>query len=129
MLQRPANAARRKSEGKAPRPPTIVPVNTLSYGHVRGILQPPSRRRSPSLNDTDNTSVVFNDITNAEAPNESEEAAAWTVALLPLVKGKTTMDKAGMARTSDTLGKVERASDRGLINLGMLTVRFWLSGS
>lgn len=121
-VARPASAARRKGEGKPPRPPTIVPVNTLSYGHVRGILKPPSRRRSPSpsLNDTDNTSVVFNDITNADVPNESEEAAAWTVALLPLVKGKTTMDKAGMARTSDTLGKVERASDRGLINLGTL---------
>ena len=101
----------------------IVPVNTLSYGHVRGILKPPPRRRSSSLEEADNTSVVFNDITNADIPNESEEeAAAWTGALLPLVKGKTTMDKAGMARTSDALGKVERASDRGLINLGMLKV-------
>ena len=68
--------------------------------------------------------MVFNDITNADVPTESEEeATAWTGALLPLVKGKTTMDKAGMARTSDALGKVERASDRGIINLGMLKVR------
>lgn len=110
-------------------------MNSLSYGHVHGILEPPPPpRRSPSLilDDTnDEPSVVFNDITNADVPSgeSDDEAAAWTVALLPLVKGKTTMDETGMARTSDTLRKVEHASDRGLITLGMLKVRnFWLFG-
>ena len=104
-------------------------MNTLSYGHTHGILEPPVRRRSPSLilddtTTTDEPSVVFNDITNADLPSgDSDEAAAWTVALLPLVKGKTTMDEMGMARTSDTLRKVELASDRGLVTLGMLEVR------
>jgi hypothetical protein len=65
--------------------------------------------------------VVFDDISNVDVVNEKEnEAAAWTVALLPLVKGKTTMDEAGLARTSDTLGKVEHASDQDLITLDML---------
>lgn len=98
-------------------------MNSLSNGHVHDILEPPSRRRSPSLKDTDGT-VVFNDITNADVPNEGEEAAAWTAALLPVVKGKTTMDETGMTRTSDTLRKVEHASDRGVITLGMLKVSF-----
>lgn len=104
----------------------MVVVNTLSYGHVHRTLEPPSRRRSPSsLNDTDEPSVVFDDISNADVVIENEnEVAAWTVALLPLVKGKTTMDEAGMARTSDTLGKVEHASDQGLITPDMLKVGF-----
>jgi hypothetical protein len=127
-FQRPAGAARRKSNGvgvTALRPPKVVFVNTLSYGHVRRTLQPPSERRSPSLNDTDDPSVVFDDISNVDVVNEKEnEAAAWTVALLPLVKGKTTMDEAGLARTSDTLGKVEHASDQDLITLDMLKVSF-----
>ncbi len=41
------------------------------------------------------------------------EAAAWTTALLPLVKGKTTLDKEKMAQTSDALREVERANGRG----------------
>ena len=100
-------------------------MNSLSYGHVRRTLQPPSRHRSPSLNDTDDPSVVFDDISSVDVVNEKEnEAVAWTVALLPLVKGKTTMDEAGMARTSDTLGKVEHASDEDLITLDILKVSF-----
>lgn len=112
----------------------MVFVNTLSYGHVRRTLQPPSRRSSPSLNDTDGLSVVFDDISNAadlvkeeEAKEDENQAATWTVALLPLVKGKTTMDAAGLARTSDTLGQAEHASDQGLITLDMLKVSFGLS--
>ncbi|KAH9037610.1 hypothetical protein EDB85DRAFT_1935440 [Lactarius pseudohatsudake] len=101
------------------RAPTMVFANTLSYGHVRRTLEPPSRRTSPSLDDTDDPLVVpDDDTTNADA-NESE-AATWTVALLPLVKGKMTMDEAGMVRTSDTLSKVEHASEQALITLGML---------
>lgn len=128
-VARPAGAARRKSGEDwlsrraagpaAARPPTIVFANSLSYGHVRRTLEPPSRRRSPSLNDTDDPNVVLNDVTDANE-NASEAAAAWAVALLPLVKGKTPTDDAGMARTSDTLREVEHASDQGLISLGML---------
>ena len=51
---------------------------------------------------------------STEAANVSEnEASAWTAALLPLVKGKTKMDKAKLAQTSDALGEVERANWRG----------------
>ncbi|KAF8258529.1 hypothetical protein EI94DRAFT_1754497 [Lactarius quietus] len=102
---RPASAARRKNGRKS----TMVLVNPLSHGRAHGMLKPPSRHRSPSpsLHDTETetveASVVFNDITNNTDvvlnANESDEAAAWTVALLPLV---------------------EHASDRGLINLSML---------
>ncbi|KAI9466585.1 hypothetical protein BJY52DRAFT_1232951 [Lactarius psammicola] len=125
-MARPAGAARRKNSATgaaALRPPTMVFANSLSYGHVRRTLDPPSRRRSPSLDDTDDPNVVLDDgiTTNTDDVNEGE-AAAWTVALLPLVKGKTTMDEAGMVRTSDTLSKVEHASDQGLITLGMLKV-------
>ncbi len=107
------------------RLPTMVFANSLSYGHVRRTLEPPSRHTSPSLNGTDDPNVVLDDdiTTNTDDVNESE-AAAWTAALLPLVKGKTTMDEAGMTRTSDTLGKVEIASDQGLITLGMVKVSF-----
>jgi len=45
--------------------------------------------------------------------SESEAAAAWTAALLPLVKGKIMLDKAKIARISDALGEVERANKRG----------------
>jgi hypothetical protein len=41
------------------------------------------------------------------------EATAWTAALLPLVKGKATLDKEKMAQTSDALREVERANVRG----------------
>jgi len=69
--------------------------------------------------DTDSVALV-------EAANESmseSEAAAWTAALLPLVKGKTTMDEARMAQTSDVLGEVERANQRGSFAVEVLKVR------
>ena len=50
------------------------------------------------------------------------EAAAWTAALLPLVKGKTTMDGPRMEQTSDALAEVERASQRGSITREVLKV-------
>lgn len=49
-------------------------------------------------------------------------AAAWTAALLPLVKGKTTMDGARIAQTSDALGEVERANQRGDLARDVLKV-------
>jgi hypothetical protein len=49
-------------------------------------------------------------------------AAAWTVALLPLVKGKVTMDEARIAQTSDALGAVERANQRGGLARDVLKV-------
>ena len=50
------------------------------------------------------------------------EAAAWTAAILPLVKGKTTMDGQKMEQISDALGEVERASQRGSITREVLKV-------
>ncbi|KAH9059387.1 hypothetical protein EDB87DRAFT_1622727 [Lactarius vividus] len=121
-MARPAGAAKRMNSEGVPskRAPTMILANTpLSYGHVRRTFKPPSRHTSPSLDDTDDPNVVPDDDTTNVDANESE-AATWTVALLPLVKGKTTMDEAGMVRTSDTLSKVEHASDQALITLGML---------
>jgi hypothetical protein len=57
---------------------------------------------------------------------ESKQAAAaaeWTAALLPLVKGKTTMDGAKMALTSTALRDVERANEGGHLSSGILKVR------
>ncbi|KAH8985910.1 hypothetical protein EDB92DRAFT_2024319 [Lactarius akahatsu] len=108
VMARPAGAAKRKNSegGPSKRAPTMVFANTLSYGHVRRTLKPPSRRTSPSLDDTDDPLVVpDDDTTNADA-NESEAA---------------TLDgRAGMVRTSDPLSKVEYASEQALITLGML---------
>jgi hypothetical protein len=50
------------------------------------------------------------------------QTAAWTAALLPLVKGKTTIDEVKMALTSDALSEVERANKRGIIPPGVLKV-------
>jgi hypothetical protein len=50
------------------------------------------------------------------------ETAAWTAALLPLVKGKTTIDEVKMALTSDALSEVERANKRRTIPPGVLKV-------
>jgi hypothetical protein len=58
----------------------------------------------------------------AETNVSDEAAAAWAAALLPLVKGKTTMDGARLAQTSDALSEVERADIRGglvLSNVGL----------
>jgi hypothetical protein len=55
--------------------------------------------------------------------SDDEAAAAWTAALLPLVKGKTTMDGARLAQTSDALSEVERADIRGGLVRDVLKVR------
>lgn len=55
--------------------------------------------------------------------NDGEAAAAWTAALLPLVKGKTSMDEAKMAQTSAALGEVELADqERGGVAREVLKV-------
>jgi hypothetical protein len=41
-----------------------------------------------------------------------EVATGWSSALLPLVKGKTTMDEVKMAQTSAALSEVERADQQ-----------------
>jgi hypothetical protein len=64
-------------------------------------------------------------VAQVEAANlnvSKSEAAAWTAALLPLVKGKTTMDGPRMEQTSDALAEVERASQRGSITREVLKV-------
>ena len=91
------------------------------------ILEPPSRRRSPSK-DTADTALrppEGDSVALVKAANETvseSEAAAWTAAILPLVKGKTVMDGAKMEQTSDALGEVERASRRGSITREVLKV-------
>jgi len=57
-----------------------------------------------------------------ESESEAAVAAAWTSALLPLVKGKTRLDRAKMALTSEALGEVERADERGGIAREVLKV-------
>jgi hypothetical protein len=54
--------------------------------------------------------------------SESEAAAAWTAALLPLVKGKIMLDKTKMALTSDALGEVEHANKRASLAREVLKV-------
>jgi hypothetical protein len=66
-----------------------------------------------------------NPVASVEAENESiseSTAAAWTAALLPLVKGKTAMDSTKVAQTSDTLGEVESANQRSRIAREVLKV-------
>jgi hypothetical protein len=88
-----------------------VVVNPNSHRSTPRILEPPSRRRSPKDVAVDE---AFRPLDAATASmSESEAAAAWTAALLPLVKGKIMLDKAKIARTSDALGEVERANNRG----------------
>ena len=75
------------------------------------ILEPPSRPRSPKDAAADEALRPL-DAANASM-SESEAAAAWTATLLPLVKGKIMLDKTKIAQTSDALGEVERANERG----------------
>lgn len=49
----------------------------------------------------------------ANAGIDEGKAAAWTAALLPLVKGKILLNKAMIEQTSNILGEVERANQRG----------------
>jgi hypothetical protein len=91
-----------------------------SHRSTPRILEPPSRRRSPKDAAADEAfcppleadGVVLVD-TTANARISESEAAAWAAALLPLVKGKIMLDKTKVAQTSDALGEVERANQRG----------------
>ena len=58
----------------------------------------------------------------ANARKSESEVAAWTAALLPLVKGKIMLDKATIARISNALGEVEHANQRGTFAREMLKV-------
>jgi len=93
----------------------VVIVN--SHGPAHRTIEPPrppSSQRKSSNDDAADADAA--PPASVETPNTNvsdDEATAWTAALLPLVKGKTTIDEAKMARTSDALDEVERANQRG----------------
>lgn len=88
----------------------------------RSIIEPP-RPPSPQRKSSDDTAadaapssrpaadVVLDSSVEVAKLNmdDGEAAAAWTAALLPLVKGKTSMDEVQVAQTSAVLDEVERA--------------------
>jgi len=105
-----------------------------SHGFPHRMLEPP-RQPSPSSqvkpsDDTADaapcppasTSLALVEAAAETRISDGEVAATWTAALLPLVKGKTTMDEARMAQTSDALGEVERANQRGGLARDVLKV-------
>ena len=67
--------------------------------------------------------VVDEDAASVRESKQAAGAAAWTAALLPLVKGKTTMDRAKMAHTNLALREVERANEGGQLSPGVLKVK------
>ena len=108
-----------------------------SHGPAHRMLEPP-RQPSPSSqpkppDDTVDAvppppAINTSSLASVEAAAETnvsddEVAAAWTAALLPLVKGKTTMDGARLAQMSDALSEVERADIRGGFVRDVLKVR------
>jgi len=143
FLQRPAGAAKRGagegslSKNGTVRTGAVVIVNSHRPAHR--MLEPP-RQPSPSpqsqVKPSDDAadavprppasaSLALVDAaadTNMSDGEAAAAAAAWTAALLPLVKGKTTMDKARIAQTSDALGEVERANQRGGLARDVLKV-------
>jgi hypothetical protein len=139
ILQRPAGAARRgaaessRSQNGVARVGALVIAN--SHGPARRSIEPPrppsSQRKSPNdtvdaapgpAADVDVALDSSVEVTNSNV-NDDELAATWTAALLPLVKGKTALDKAKMARVSAALGAVERADQqRGGISREVLKV-------
>jgi hypothetical protein len=106
----------------------VVVIPTNSRRSTPRILEPPSRRRSPkdaAADETFSPPVEVDGVAQVDAANVSEnesEAAAWTAALLPLVKGKIILDKAKIARTSNALDEVERADQRGIFAREVLKV-------
>jgi len=134
-IARPAGLARRGASessrshngaGAAVPPGALVIATLLTTSH--GSLNPPSQRTSPPQDGANEVALRPPDadaevtLAGAEAVSAGESeaaaaavaaAAAWTAALLPLVKGKTRLDKAKMALTSEALGEVERADERG----------------
>jgi hypothetical protein len=110
----------------------IVIVNSHAPAH-RTLEPPPPRpptsssSRRESLNDAADAAApapVEADDSNTNDSGEADAASAeaWTAALLPLVKGKTTLDEAKMAQTSDALREVEGAEQRGGIAREVLEV-------
>jgi hypothetical protein len=131
-LQRPAGAAKRDAvDGRRFRNGVgAVVVIPNSHRSTPRILEPPSRHRSPkdavaaaALVDeifsspleaeAEAEGVVAAPVDAANAKISESEAAAWTAELLPLVKGKITLDKMKIARTGNALREVERAHQRG----------------
>ena len=108
-LQRPAGAAKRESADRLRFQNGAGVIVSIPNSHrsTPRILEPPSRRRSPK----DAADEALVDVANARI--SEDEAAAWTAALLPLVKGKTMLNKAEIAQTSNALIEVERANQRG----------------
>ena len=123
----------------------VIPTNS-HRSTPRRILEPPSRRRSPKDAAADEvlTPPIEVDgvvsVDTANAGKSESEVAAWTAALLPLVKGKIELDRAKIARTSDILGEVERAHQRGIftrevlkvskvLKLGQILTEDWLTGN
>jgi hypothetical protein len=128
VLQRPAGASRRgaaegwRSQNGAARVGALVIPN--SHGPARRSIEPP-RPPSPQRKSSDDTAdaappsrpaadVALESSVEAVKSNmnDGEAAAAWTASLLPLVKGKTSMDEAQMARTNAALAEVERADQQ-----------------
>jgi hypothetical protein len=123
VLQRPAGAAKREASDSlrfqnGAGAVVVIPTNS-HRSTPRRILEPPSRRRSPKgaaaadeafVPPLEADGVALVDTVDARI-GESE-AAAWSAALLPLVKGKIMLDKTKIARIDDALGEVERANQR-----------------
>ena len=108
-LQRPAGAAKREAADRLcfQNGAGVIVSIPNSHRSTPRILEPPSRRRSPK----DAADEALVDAANARI--SEGEAAAWTAALLPLVKGKTMLNKTEIAQTSNALVEVERANQRG----------------
>lgn len=109
-----------------------------SYMPAHRILEPPRQRSTSQLKSSNDTadavprppasaSLAFVEAAPETNISVGEAAAAWTAALLPLVKGKTTMDEARIAQTSDALGEVERANQRGGLARDVLKVSAFVS--
>jgi len=115
-VARPAGAARRDAADSL-RFQNGVVVIPNSHRSTPRILEPPSRRRSTkgtadeAFRPLDADGVAPVDAANSGI--SESEAAAWTAALLPLVKGKIVLNKTKIAQISITLGEVERANQRG----------------
>jgi hypothetical protein len=109
------------------RPVTIVIAN--SHKIIPGRIDPPSHLRSLKDANATNTDTDTEMDVNADVDTSvrESEASTWTAALLPLVKGKTTMDEVMLAYTSLALSEIERASERESIPPGVLKVNCALS--
>ena len=83
---------------------------------------PPPPPPPPPLLEADGVVASLVDAANVRKSECECEVAAWTAALLPLVKGKIMLDKMKIARISNALGEVERADQRGSFTREVLKV-------